>query len=121
MLAVWYDGSVIRYKLITNKVGFKGEGNETDELQRGPFPDRSIADAAGALAIAVYPNPARDMITIAGAAEGIYSIADVQGRVLLSGSVTASPIDIRSLANGLYLVQVATAEGQVMSARVTKY
>lgn len=67
--------------------------------------------------IAVYPNPARDMINVEG--EGIVEvqIIDINGRTAISA--TAGSIDISSLANGIYFVRTIANDG-VYTTKIVK-
>jgi hypothetical protein len=75
----------------------------------------SIADLITGNSFSVYPNPANDIITIAGT-KGIkaYSLYDLAGKIVTSevmvntGSTT---INVTSLTSGLYFLKIATETG----------
>jgi hypothetical protein len=64
----------------------------------------------------VYPNPANSILTIETVSgKGFYQLQDITGKVLLSGSVTATKfsLDISSLSKGIYLLSLIDGEQQV--------
>ncbi|MEL6443468.1 MAG: FG-GAP-like repeat-containing protein [Bacteroidota bacterium] len=74
----------------------------------------------GALALAVYPNPAASQaaIRVSAASDVRVVVYDVLGRevaVLLDGPATAAPLrlDAQDLPTGLYVVRATTAQGAV--------
>ncbi|MEL6770064.1 MAG: FG-GAP-like repeat-containing protein [Bacteroidota bacterium] len=77
----------------------------------------------GALALAVYPNPAASQaaIRVSAASDVRVVVYDVLGRevaVLLDGPATAAPLrlDAQDLPTGLYVVRATTAQGAVTRA-----
>lgn len=62
----------------------------------------------------VYPNPASDVVTVAGAVS--ITIVDLTGAVV--ATATSSSIDVSGLASGLYAVQAIAADGAVSMAKV---
>jgi hypothetical protein len=80
---------------------------------------QAIADTLEAAGeFLVYPVPATDNLEVfAIAADGApvdYRVFDLTGRLMASGTVTATrapfPIDLRSFANGIYHLEVRTGE-----------
>ena len=67
--------------------------------------------------IAVYPNPAHNMVNVEG--DGIVSvqIIDINGRTAIDA--TAGSIDISSLANGIYFVRTIANDG-VYTTKIIK-
>ncbi|MCG3167453.1 MAG: hypothetical protein POELPBGB_03245 [Bacteroidia bacterium] len=64
----------------------------------------------------IYPNPATNTLTIeTETAKGIYQLQDITGKVLLSGSLTATKftLDISALSKGIYLLSLIEDEQQV--------
>lgn len=68
----------------------------------------------------VYPNPANDIVNVqCGTLKGTatITITDVAGRVLLTSQATladaASQVNVSGLNSGLYLINIATAEGHI--------
>lgn len=69
--------------------------------------------------VAIYPNPANDMLNVV--AEGVKSIEiiDATGRVVLN-TKNAGSIDISNLSNGIYMVRTITNEGVSMQKVIKK-
>ena len=66
----------------------------------------------------IYPNPANDFITISGATNSRVAIYDLKGRLMLNKQVNGKPIDIRSLAKGIYLLKVMSEDKQMVGKLV---
>lgn len=66
--------------------------------------------------IKVYPNPAADVLYIAGATQGeLFKLFDINGREVASTQLKGqSAIDISNLAEGLYLYSILDKENNVM-------
>jgi|GEM_PF-2046244 len=60
--------------------------------------------------ITVYPNPANNQVTIEGEVEGV-NIYGITGQLFIS--TTDKKIDLSNLADGVYLVELQTAEGVI--------
>ena len=62
--------------------------------------------------VAIFPNPASDVITIAGltAAQSTITVLDVNGKVIISQVVTAAQTDltIANVESGVYFIQVSS-------------
>ena len=73
--------------------------------------------------ISIYPNPAKNEVTIE-AADYIRSIElmDIQGRILLSKEANAKKtvLPVSNLARGIYLVHVQSAGGSVIKRLVVE-
>lgn len=68
----------------------------------------------------VYPNPATDHLTIDGLPQGsMIELFDAQGRLVLSHSAAPS-LDVSTLASGLYLLRVHTADAVATKKIVIK-
>ena len=65
----------------------------------------------------IYPNPTTGILTIEGA-EGIASIYDIYGRLVLTANTNA--LDISKAAMGIYFVRVLDEQGKVYVAKVMK-
>lgn len=64
----------------------------------------------------IYPNPTNSSVTIETTeGKGIYQLQDLTGKLLLSGSVTATKfsLDIGTLSKGIYLLSLIDGEQQV--------
>jgi len=72
--------------------------------------------------IAVFPNPATDYITIAGATASRITVSDLSGRVVYQQAMTSDKetIAVSSWAKGIYLVMVQTGNNKTVSKIVKK-
>ena len=60
--------------------------------------------------VAVYPNPANNMIMVEAENVNLVQVMDINGRVVL-GSERAGRLDVSGLAAGVYVVRVVCADG----------
>ncbi len=73
--------------------------------------------------ITVYPNPARDNITIKGlTGNETIQIADVTGRIVkqVKSKVQQESIGISDLREGIYHIVIIAADGYSSSYKITK-
>lgn len=76
-----------------------------------------LTDGANEASIlAIYPNPARNEVTLVlndALINSNYSITDLAGKQLLSGTVTSTQeiIDLSSFSNGHYIIAIQTENG----------
>ena len=79
----------------------------------GTAPDCSASIQKAAFSVNLLPNPAHDFIKINSAA-GDYSASlfDIQGNLLLSLKNTPTSMDVRTLAQGTYWVQLNFDDGR---------
>lgn len=105
LLAAWYNGTDIVYKLTGNSMAFK-----TNSITNVSKP-----------AFEVFPNPASTNLNVTGAADASYTVTNSLGQVLISGSVNSrdSQVDISSLPAGVYLLNLAE-NGHLQKIRFTK-
>lgn len=74
--------------------------------------DRPVTEAV------VYPNPASTLLHIAPIENGTtLEVFDITGRKVMDRSFTDT-LPVESLQNGLYLLRVTTADGQVISQKI---
>lgn len=81
----------------------------------------SISKLNSELALVVYPNPAQDIVAVKGKDAEAYSlkVMDLSGRVLIDKTFTTQTnINVAALDNGVYLLEVSTANG-LQSQRIT--
>ena len=64
---------------------------------------------ADGLNIAIYPNPASNMLTVSGNGIEMVELMDMTGRVVMT--THANSMNLSSVASGMYLVRVTTANG----------
>ncbi|MBS1775703.1 MAG: T9SS type A sorting domain-containing protein, partial [Bacteroidetes bacterium] len=69
-----------------------------------------VEDISEQESLSVYPNPAQGTLSISGMNKGAYQISDMVGKMLLQGSYAGKGIDISSLSQGVYLIQITTGE-----------
>jgi len=82
---------------------------------------RQIAMGNGQLGISVYPNPAKDFITIDCKGAKEFKIIDYLGRVVTHKKIInyqLSIINIQDFAKGMYIVQIATDKGEVLNKKL---
>ncbi len=77
--------------------------------------DPSSIDEINSIDAAVFPNPASSTVQIVLSKEStaIYTLTDLAGKVILSGNFqgTSASVNVSALPQGVYLLNVATAEG----------
>lgn len=74
-------------------------------------PGIGLQEAKLDFSLRLYPNPARHALRVENAQAKVYQILSLAGKELQSGSLSQEPIDIRSLAPGLYILK-AGAQSQ---------
>ena len=81
----------------------------------------SISKLHSELALAVYPNPAQDIVAVKGKDAEVYTlkVMDLSGRVLVDKTFTTQTnVNVATLDNGIYLVEISTSNG-LQSQRIT--
>ena len=71
----------------------------------------------------LYPNPAKEMITINGSELGDISeagIYDLTGKLVAEPEVVDNTIAVQSLAKGTYIIVIKAADGKQHSAKFIK-
>ncbi len=61
----------------------------------------------------MYPNPAKELLTISLNNDANYSLMNLNGQVFKTGNIThkENTIDVSNLSSGLYFLKVKTDEG----------
>ena len=93
-------GDSIATNIVSNKI-----------VATDSYPENNLTDK-----LRIYPNPTTNILTIeTQTSKGIYQLQDVTGKVLLTGSVTATRfnLDISALSKGIYLLSLVDGEQQV--------
>jgi Arylsulfotransferase (ASST) len=97
-----------------------------DRIELNPLPlpaDCNVAAQAPAFteAIRIAPNPFGDHLRLDAALGSRYQVLDALGHTVHSGEVTVTPcsLDLAHLSQGMYLLQVATPAGHVVT-RIVK-
>lgn len=60
--------------------------------------------------IEIYPNPAQNIIYVIGMGNMAYSISDLSGKQLKSGTISGNSLDISELAIGVYFININSGE-----------
>ncbi|MEZ4921544.1 MAG: T9SS type A sorting domain-containing protein [Crocinitomicaceae bacterium] len=75
------------------------------------------------ISLGVYPNPTMDVVTISGInSNGVISVLDVQGNIILTNNVTTSEIlkiDLSEFESGMYILRFTT-ENNITETRIVK-
>ena len=74
-------------------------------------------DVVDAINLAVYPNPASNVVNVMGDGIETVQILDINGRTVMTAE--AGTINVSSLANGVYFVRAITAKG-VATQKIVK-
>jgi uncharacterized repeat protein (TIGR01451 family) len=80
---------------------------------------QSVGVVAGSHRFSVYPNPSTGQITLTTDVDGKAYLYDVQGRCVLSLSLTAGKKQVQlpeTLSRGLYILQARSNEGEMLGA-----
>ena len=105
----------------TFKVAFRHhdcEGGYVLMLEDIKVADPAGIDAVNTVNVAIYPNPAYDVLNIEGEGIRMVEMFDVNGRSVLT-SMTAGQINMANLVNGVYVVRVTTDNG-IRTEKVVK-
>jgi hypothetical protein len=90
------------------------------------FQDRSLgSQQVLASSIAMYPNPANDVVTIASptAAITLVEIRDIRGRLIQTQAVSGqrvAALNVASLDSAIYLVTIATDTGSITTRLIKR-
>jgi len=113
LLTIWYKGlggapyaGHIYYKFAGNTYSYKNTG---------------VANAQSHPLYEAYPNPATDHITIQGVKNAAYTVRNMLGQTIASGSVDDqnSTISTNSMASGTYMLTLTT-EASAQSIKFVK-
>lgn len=122
----YYDDTAsniaFRYTDATLVSGFLGINQTTETFERNTALtlSRNTVDAAS---FQLYPNPAKDFITIASKENQIIksvSITDMQGRTVLNTTSNTSTISVANLQQGMYFVTLETTTGAITTKKFLK-
>jgi PKD repeat protein len=82
-----------------------------------------VNEEASNLSVSIAPNPTSNLLLLTSGPELIgksYQVMDVTARVILSGKFESNFIDISSLGNGTYILQIENGNGEFTSRRFIK-
>lgn len=83
------------------------------------------AEASTGKKLTLYPNPANAFVSVASG-DGITSISitSLDGKLMYqkeySGKETSTEIDVRSYTNGIYMISITTAKGEIQTTKLIK-
>lgn len=102
--------------------GTSGNALYIDEVEIGSAAKIASVKDIKLEGVSVYPNPANRLINVAIAegSEGTITVRDINGRLISTDSFTngSTSVNTQEFVNGVYLLQIETAEGSV-TKRVT--
>jgi hypothetical protein len=105
LLTAWFNGANIVYKESPNTMAFKTTG----------------VGHSAPKDVNVFPIPVSNVLHVEGSNNASYSITDITGKKLGSGRIDAEArLDVSSLQNGMYLLNLADETGSAQSIRFTK-
>lgn len=70
--------------------------------------------------LSLYPNPSQSEIYLRAESGSTYSIINIHGQLLMDGEISNSPISVRDLNQGIYVVRVADKNGKIQSLNFIK-
>jgi hypothetical protein len=95
---------------------FKKTDGSTSGFREGDKPKRNLA-----FSFSVFPNPAENSIAIQSSEKyKTVSITDMTGRVLISSDSYCRSIDVSTLEQGMYLINLCTSDYKVYTEKVVK-
>lgn len=90
---------------VLNIAGDSYGSKATDVYHHAEFP--AGTEELGSSSLSVYPNPANNVITIAGVTgNSNITVYDVQGRIVLQNTVLNNTVDVSALTSGVYTIHV---------------
>ncbi len=88
----------------------------TPDIGAYEFDENTLAISnrkANVTSLAVYPNPATNVVNVGGTEKLTLTVSSIDGRVLLQ-HVNTNSIDMSSLASGLYILKASNKEGAIV-------
>lgn len=80
--------------------------------------ENEMANTVAVENITIYPNPATNMVIVQGAPEdAVVNITDYLGRLIHSGKLQSSQIELASFQSGVYTLQVFSNENTLLATR----
>jgi hypothetical protein len=114
--------------LYYNVVGYWEPSTVTGALMIRPILGQIIASGINdrltkEVNISIVPNPSSDKVQVSfdGNDEVVYSLCDMQGRVVINGKIFNNDwIDIHSLANGVYFLKLNNTDKIYQTQKLIK-
>lgn len=92
-----------------------------DNISWAPTQSMGVSDTAIKSKAGIYPNPFTDIITITESKNlQLVTIYDVSGKVVREVKNFDSPVSLRDLSSGLYLVKMIMKDGSVQTVKAIK-
>ncbi|AXG72316.1 hypothetical protein KORDIASMS9_04587 [Kordia sp. SMS9] len=116
------DNIAFRYNNVVVVSAFLGVNETTETFERNTEITLST-DTFDAEQFQLYPNPAKDFITIdatTNQAIKTVSIVDVQGRNVFTANGNTSRISVANLQQGMYFVTLTTETGAITTKKFIK-
>jgi hypothetical protein len=80
--------------------------------------ENEMANTVAVENITIYPNPATNMVIVQGAPEdAVVNITDHLGRLVHASKLQSNRIELTSLQNGVYNVQVFSSEKTLLATQ----
>jgi hypothetical protein len=72
--------------------------------------------------LSIYPNPAKNVVTILTDCKGILSLTDVSGRIVKQANITINEtkLDVSELPAGCYIISIQAEDGVVTSKLIVE-
>lgn len=93
-------------------------------FEANPNSNASVFEAEQTYLVALYPNPANTMVTLSfdNVQGSEYLIRNMNGQLVQQGNITSQKIqlDISTISNGVYFVQIELNNGDVVTRKLVK-
>lgn len=101
LLTVYYDG----YNGTNGEIKYKFMNGNTINYKTGSNTPANIVSSQD---YKLAPNPAKNVMEVYGVADGSYTITDMMGRIVKSGSMSnnISQLDVSNLQTGNYILNI---------------
>lgn len=95
---------------------------QVESTARMSDPKATIADEEAVKSLSVFPNPAKDMVTLTATEAGSYTLIGLTGNVIATGKVTGGEnnISISNLNSGYYFIRYENEKGKSRTLKLLK-
>ena len=117
------DNLAFRYNNAHLVSAFLGIDQTTETFERNTAITLSTDSTVAAASFQLYPNPAKDLITIqTNNSQEIktVSIVDMQGRTVFTSNQNIESISVRNLQQGMYFMTLETESGKSITKKFVK-